>query len=107
MLEHRQDSAVQEGCILDAKKLDLLIFLPPSETGDTHTPVSDQGDCPPPPLALPAQDSVPRYRRHIARDTAQGGGAKPFSFVLSGKCSLGVCCAREFCCKILSAPMAF
>ena len=41
-------------------KLDILTLLPPSETGDSHTPVSDQGECPPPPLALPAQDSVPR-----------------------------------------------
>ena len=35
-------------------------------------------ECPaPPPLALTAQDCVPRIRRHIAGDTAQGGGAKP------------------------------
>ena len=27
-------------------KIDILIFLPPSETGDSHTPVSDQGECP-------------------------------------------------------------
>ena len=33
------------------KKIDILTFLPPSETGDSHTPVSDQGECPPPPLA--------------------------------------------------------
>ena len=33
------------------KKLDILTFLPPSETGDSHTPVSDQGECIPPPLA--------------------------------------------------------
>ena len=41
-------------------KLDVLTFWPPSETGDSHTPVSDQGECPPPSLALTAQDSVPR-----------------------------------------------
>ena len=51
----------------------VLTFKPPSETRDRTTPVSDQRDCPPPPLALTAQDCVPRRRRHIAGDTAQGG----------------------------------
>ena len=59
------------------RKKNILTFKPPSKTGDSHTPVSDQGECPPPPLALTAQDSVPRGRRHIVGDTTQGGGAKP------------------------------
>ena len=37
-----------------------IFLLLRSEIGDTHTPVSDQGGCPPPPLALTAQDSVPQ-----------------------------------------------
>jgi len=36
-------------------------------------------------LALTAQDSVPRLRRHIAGDTAQGGGATPFFLSSRGK----------------------
>ena len=42
------------------KKLDILTFLPPSETGDSHHRYIRLWECPPPPLALPAQDSVPR-----------------------------------------------
>ena len=38
----------------------VLTFKPPSETRDRTTPGSDQRDCPPPSLALSAQDSVPR-----------------------------------------------
>ena len=42
-----------------------------SDARDTHTPVSDQGDCPPPPPALltVTQDSMPRERRHLVGDT--------------------------------------
>ena len=42
------------------KKKIFFTFWPPSETGDRTTPVSDQRDCPPPPLAQSALDSVPR-----------------------------------------------
>ena len=42
------------------EKLDILTFLPPSETGDSHHRYIRLWECPPPPLALPAQDSVPR-----------------------------------------------
>ena len=55
------------------KKLDILTFLPPSETGDSHTPVSDQGECPPPPLAQTAQPVVQRGLPR-ARGRAQAGG---------------------------------
>ena len=54
----------------------------PSETGDTHTPVTDRWDCPPPRPALLTQDSMPRERRHMAGVTWEGG-----SVVLS--CALG------------------
>ena len=48
--------------------------MPPSETGDSHTPVSDQGECPPPPLALTAQDSVPQLATHSGGHCARRGG---------------------------------
>ena len=41
-------------------KLDILSFALASETRDTHTPVTDRWDCPPPSLAQSALDSVPR-----------------------------------------------
>ena len=43
-----------------------------------HVIRSDQRDCPPPPLALSAQDSVPRGRRHLAGVTTQGGSVVLF-----------------------------
>ena len=46
--------------IQEESKLDILTFLPPSETGDSHHRYIRLWECPPPPLALPAQDSVPR-----------------------------------------------
>ena len=42
------------------EKLNILSFALASETRDSHTPVSDQGECASPSLALTAQDSVPR-----------------------------------------------
>ena len=48
-------------------------FLRPSETGDRTTPVSDQRDCPPPPLALTAQDSVPQLATHSGGHCARRG----------------------------------
>ena len=77
------------------KKLDILTSLPPSETGDRTTPVSDQRDCVPPPLALPAQDSVPRapMTATLSEGHCARRGCVDFFifalFVLSGECSLG------------------
>ena len=48
------------------KKLNILSFALASDARDSHTPVSDQGDCPPPLPALLTQDSMPRERRHLA-----------------------------------------
>ena len=42
------------------KKICSYLQAPLAETRDRTAPVSDQRDCPPPPLALTAQDSVPR-----------------------------------------------
>ena len=70
------------------KKLNILSFALASDARDSHTPVSDQGECPPPPPALLTQDSMPRERRHLAGGTREGGSVLPFS-VLSGECSLG------------------
>ena len=39
----------------------------------THQPVSDQRDCPPPPLALTAQDSVPQLATHSGGHCARRG----------------------------------
>ena len=47
-------------------KLNILSFALASDARDSHTPVSDQGECPPPPPALLTQDSMPRERRHLA-----------------------------------------
>ena len=70
-------------------KLNILIFALASDARDSHTPVSDQGECPPPPPALLTQDSMPRERRHLAGETWEGGSVCAFFFVLSGECSLG------------------
>ena len=58
------------------KKINILSFALASEIGDRTQRYIRQRDCPPPPLALTAQDCVPRRRRHIAGDTTQGEGAK-------------------------------
>ena len=68
-----------------------LSFCPPPRLETEPTRTQERWDCPPPPLALTAQDSVPRLRRHIAGDTAQGGGATPFFLSSRGKFSV-MCC---------------
>ena len=42
------------------QKLDILTFWPPSETRDSHHRYIRRWECPPPLLALSAQDSMPR-----------------------------------------------
>ena len=69
------------------KKLNILSFALASDARDSHTPVSDQGECPPPPPALLTQDSMPRERRHLAGVTWEGG-LVVLSFLLSRECSL-------------------
>ena len=67
-------------------QLNILSFALASETGDSHTPVSDQGECPPPLPALLTQDSMPRERRHLAGETWEGGSVVLFFFfVLLGR----------------------
>ena len=58
---------------LGQKKLNILSFALASDARDSHTPVSDQGDCPPPLPALLTQDSMSRERRHMAGVTWEGG----------------------------------
>ena len=60
------------------KKINILSFALASDARDSHTPVSDQGDCPPPLPALLTQDSMPRERRHMAGVTWEGGSVVLF-----------------------------
>ena len=74
--------------------MNILTFCLASDARDSHTPVSDQGECPPPPPALLTQDSMPRERRHLAGGTWEGGLVVLFFlFALEG--------------MFFSAPMAF
>ena len=76
------------GGVLAKNKIFLPSCPPPRlETEPTRT--QERWDCPSPPLALTAQDSVPRLRRHIAGDTAQGWGCDDFLCLLR-ECSTGM-----------------
>ena len=66
------------------KKLNILSFALASDAGDTHTPVTDRWDCPPPPPALLTQDSMPRERRHLAGVNWEGGSVVLFFCALGG-----------------------
>ena len=79
-------SAVSAASAVSAK-LNILSFALASDARHSHTPVSDQGECPPPPPALLTQDSMPRERRHLAGVTWEGGLVVLF-FLLSRECSL-------------------
>ena len=60
------------------KKINILSFALASDARDSHAPVSDQGDCPPPLPALLTQDSMSRERRHMAGVTWEGGSVVLF-----------------------------
>ena len=70
-----------------SKNSTFLAFCPPSENGDSHAPepsIRPGRECPPPPLALAAQDSVPRLRRHIAGILRKEGVRRLFLCLLEG-----------------------
>jgi len=71
------------------EKLNILSFALASDARDSHTPVSDQGECPPPPPALLTQDSMPRERRHLAGGTWEGGLVVLFLVCSRGNVLLG------------------
>ena len=70
--------------MLRQNKIFLPSSPPPRLGGQNHTSIRPQRDCASRPLALIAQDCVPRKRRHIAGDTARRG-------VCRGSRSLGSC----------------
>ena len=67
----------ERGSLLGEKTQIFLPSCPPPRLETVTTRTQERWECPPPPLALTTQDSVPRRRRHIVGDTAQGEGAKP------------------------------
>ena len=67
-----------ETLLVGLRKIDVLSFALASDARDSHTPVSDQGDCPPPLPALLTQDSMSRERRHMAGVTWEGGSVVLF-----------------------------
>ena len=72
------DIGGDKGMVVGGKKLNILSFALASDARDSHTPVSDQGECPPPLPALLTQDSMPRERRHMAGVTWEGGSVVLF-----------------------------
>ena len=67
----RVESSYEDYSLVE--KFNILSFALASDARDTHTPVTDRWDCPPPPPALLTQDSMPRERRHLAGGTREGG----------------------------------
>ena len=66
------------GALAEEEKINILSFALASDARDSHTPESDQGDCPPPLPALLTQDSMSRGRRHMAGVTLEGGSVVLF-----------------------------
>ena len=88
-------SLARQGCSPEASmqsQKNFLPFLPPSETGDTHTPVSDQGDCPRPRLPCLRRIACPETATLSEGHCARRGCVDFFIFalfVLSGERSFG------------------